>query len=182
MHTRSHRPGRTIAVLQRWRRVTPRPCRTNPLPASGPLPVPHRVPTGAASRGRAAWVARRVAQASLDVALQARARRVRVASPTRSTQNVACASTASIRLFALNSPATHPARESTIAGDREGATPHFFRLKSTLTTFEPSSAGCAIGSSFSAGSCPPGPSPGPSCAWKRSSKLTAGSWNPVIAE
>ena len=52
--------------------------------------------------------------------------------------------------------------------------------KYTETTFDPSSAGCTTGPSFSAASCSPA-SPS-SCAWKRSSKLTAGSWKPVIAE
>ena len=59
---------------------------------------------------------------------------------------------------------------------------YFLRLKSTATTLEPSSTGTAVGPSFSAESCGSGPSSGPSCAWKRSSKFTAGSWNPVIAE
>ena len=57
---------------------------------------------------------------------------------------------------------------------------YFFRLKSTRRrSTRPRPA--RRRASFSASSCGSGPS-GPSCAWKRSSKLTAGSWKPVIAE
>ena len=58
---------------------------------------------------------------------------------------------------------------------------YFLRLKSTDTTFEPSSAAFTAGPSFSASSIISGSS-APTSAWKRSSKLTAGSWKPVIAE
>jgi hypothetical protein len=58
---------------------------------------------------------------------------------------------------------------------------HFFRLKSTETTLEPSSAATAIGWSFSASSCSCGPVSSV-WAWNWRAKLTAGSTKPVIAE
>ena len=73
-------------------------------------------------------------------------------------------------------------RAPSLSPSGRGSLGHFFRLKSTATTFEPSSIGTAVGPSFSASSWSPSASSAPSCAWKRSSKLTAGSWNAVIAE
>src|SRR6476659_6657906 len=57
---------------------------------------------------------------------------------------------------------------------------YFFRVKSTLTTFDPSSGPSALGASFSACSCSSGSSSA-ALAWNVSANSTAGSWNWVTA-
>src|SRR4029450_6399605 len=67
--------------------------------------------------------------------------------------------------------------ETSSGGRKPG---HFFRVKSTLTTFDPSSAGSATGASFSASSCSSGTSTAP-LAWNFRLKSTAGSTKSVMA-